>query len=57
MRMKCEYNRVLESTSERIMDLCLVQECKEVEEVCGVECTELILMGEEKWGKRSGGGE
>ena len=49
--------KVLESMSERITDLCLVRECKELEEVCGVECTERILMGEERWGKRGGGRE
>ena len=44
--------KVLESMSERITDLCVVRECKELEEVCKVECTERILMGEERWGRR-----
>jgi len=37
--------------SERISDLCLAKECKELEDLCGVVCTEKILMGEERWGR------
>ena len=40
---ECAYVR--EPESKRITDLCLVRECKELEEVCGVEGTERILVG------------
>ena len=45
---ECVYVRESESMSKIITDLCLVRECKELEEVCGVECTERILMGKER---------
>jgi len=35
----------------RVSDLCLVKECKQLEDLCGVVCTEKILMGEERWGR------
>jgi len=36
--------RVLEAMSERVSELCLVKECKELEDLCRVVCTEKILM-------------
>ena len=45
---RCVSGRVVEAMSESISSLCLVKECRELEEMCGVAFTEL-LKGELKW--------
>ena len=35
--------------SGRLGDLCLVRECKELEELCGVAFTDKMLEGELVW--------
>ena len=45
--------RVLESVSERITDLCLVRNCKKLEEVCAVECTAEDLDGGREVGEEN----
>ncbi len=43
---RCVSGRVTESLSDDISSLCLVKECRELEEVCGVTVTEMVLKGE-----------
>ncbi len=43
---RCVSGRVTELLSDDISLLCLVKECRELEEVCGVTVTEKVLKGE-----------
>jgi len=48
---RCVSGRVVEAMSDSISSLCLVKECRELEEMCGVAFTEKLLKGELKWCK------
>lgn len=42
--------RLLEAMSDGISDMCLVRECKELEELCGLKLMEKIPVGKDWWG-------
>ena len=48
---RCVSGRLVKSTSDSISSLCLVRECKELEELCGVAFTDKMLKGELVCGK------
>ena len=43
---KCVSSRLVEVMCDSISSLCLVRECRELEEVCGVAFTDKLLKGE-----------
>ena len=43
---KCVSSRLVEVMCESISSLCLVRECREVEEMCGAAFTDRLLKGE-----------
>lgn len=43
--------RVLVSLSGGVTSACLVKECLELEEMCGVKCAERMLLGDVRWGR------
>ena len=48
---KCVSARLVEAMCDRVSSLCLVRECRELKEMCGVAFTVRLLMGELMWGK------
>ena len=44
-------SRLVEVMCDSISSLCLVRECRELEEMCGVAFTDRLLKGELMWGK------
>ena len=47
----CVSGRVVDSWSDSISSLCLVKECRELEEMCGVAITEKLMKGELVWSR------
>ena len=47
----CVSGRLVEAMCGSISSLCLVRECRELEEMCGVAFTDRLLKGELRWGK------
>ena len=47
---ECVSGRVVEAMEGRLEDLCLVKECRELEEAFGVKLTDSIISEDERWG-------
>ena len=48
---KCVSGRLVGAMCDRVSSLCLVRECRELGEMCGVAFTDRLLKGELMWGK------
>ena len=49
----CVSGRAVEALSDNISNSCLMKECEELEESCGVSLTRDILGGQAVWGRGS----
>ena len=48
---RCVIGRLVEAMCDSISSLCLVRECRELKEMCGVVFTDRLLKGELMWGR------